>query len=62
MNKKVVLGLLAACIAVSEVLTPLAVSWWLDQALNKVMPARQHNVSARSLPGLSLWFGSFDNV
>ena len=62
MNKKVVLGLLAACIAVSEVLTPLAVSWWLDQALNKVMPARQHNVSARSLPGLSLWLGSFDSV
>ena len=62
MNKKVVLGLLAACIAVSEVLTPLAVSWWLDQALNKVMPARQHNVSARSLPGVTLWLGQFDNV
>ena len=62
MNKKVVLGLLAACIAVSEVLTPLAVSWWLDQALNKVMPARQHNVSARSLPGVTLWLGRFDSV
>ena len=62
MNKKVVLGLLAASIAVSEVLTPLAVSWWLDQSLNKVMPARQHNVSARSLPGLSLWFGRFESV
>ena len=62
MNKKVILGLLAACIAISEIITPLAVSWWLDQSLNKVMPARQHNVSARSLPGLSLWFGRFESV
>ncbi len=62
MNKKVVIGFLAACIAFSEIITPLAASWWLDQALNKVMPARQHNVSARSLPGVRLWLGQFDSV
>ena len=62
MNKKVIIGFLAASIAFSEIVTPLAVSWWLDQALNKVMPARQHNVSARSLPGVTLWLGQFDSV
>ena len=62
MNKKVIIGFLAASIAFSEIVTPLAASWWLDQALNKVMPARQHNVSARSLPGVTLWLGQFDNV
>ena len=62
MNKKVIIGFLAASIAVSEIVTPLAASWWLDQALNKVMPARQHNVSARSLPGVTLWLGQFDSV
>ena len=62
MNKKVIIGFLAASIAFSEIVTPLAVSWWLDQALNKVMPARQHNVSARSLPGVTLWLGRFDSV
>jgi hypothetical protein len=62
MNKKVIIGFLAASIAFSEIVTPLAVSWWLDQALNKVMPARQHNVSARSLPGVTLWLGRFDGV
>ena len=62
MNKKVILGFLAASIAFSEIVTPLAASWWLDQALNKVMPARQHNVSARSLPGVTLWLGQFDSV
>ena len=62
MNKKVIIGFLAASIAFSEIVTPLAASWWLDQALNKVMPARQHNVSARSLPGVTLWLGRFDSV
>lgn len=62
MNKKVIIGFLAASIAFSEIVTPLAASWWLDQALNKVMPARQHNVSARSLPGVTLWLGQFDSV
>ena len=62
MNKKVIIGFLAASIAFSEIITPLAASWWLDQALNKVMPARQHNVSARSLPGVTLWLGRFDSV
>ena len=62
MNKKVIIGFLAASIAFSEIVSPLAASWWLDQALNKVMPARQHNVSARSLPGVTLWLGQFDNV
>ena len=62
MNKKVIIGFLAASIAFSEIITPLAASWWLDQALNKVMPARQHNVSARSLPGVTLWLGQFDSV
>ena len=62
MNKKVIIGFLAASIAFSEIVSPLAVSWWLDQALNKVMPARQHNVSARSLPGVTLWLGQFDSV
>lgn len=62
MNKKVIIGFLAASIAFSEIVSPLAASWWLDQALNKVMPARQHNVSARSLPGVTLWLGRFDSV
>ena len=62
MNKKVIIGFLAASIAFSEIVSPLAASWWLDQALNKVMPARQHNVSARSLPGVTLWLGQFDSV
>ena len=53
---------MAASIVFSEIVTPLAASWWLDQALNKVMPARQHNVSARSLPGVTLWLGQFDSV
>jgi hypothetical protein len=61
-KKSVIIGFFVACVAFSEIVTPLAVSWWLDQALNKVMPARQHNVSARSLPGITLWLGRFDGV
>jgi len=61
-KKSVIIGFFVACVAFSEIITPLAASWWLDQALNKAMPARQHNVSARSLPGITLWLGHFDGV
>lgn len=64
MSKKTmaVIGAAAFLIAFSEVITPLAASYWLDSALSRAMPARQHSVSARSLPGLSLWGGRFDSV
>ena len=63
MSKKVLfISFFAALLVFSEIITPLVVSFWLDSALSKVMPARQHNVSARSLPGISLWMGRFDGV
>ena len=63
MSKKVLfISFFAALLVFSEIITPLVVSFWLDSALSKVMPARQHNVSARSLPGISLWMGHFDGV
>jgi len=62
-SKKVLfISFFAALLVFSEIITPLVVSFWLDSALSKVMPARQHNVSARSLPGISLWMGRFDGV
>lgn len=63
MSKKgFVIGVIAAVVAFSEIVTPLIASYWLDSALSKAMPARQHNVSARSFPGVSLWTGRFDGV
>ena len=63
MFKKIsVIGFLAALLLFSEIITPLIASAWLDSALSKVMPARQHSVSARSFPGFSLWLGRFDGV
>ena len=63
MSKKVLfISFFAALLVFSEIITPLVVSFWLDSALSKVMPARQHNVSARSMPGISLWMGQFDGV
>jgi len=62
MKKTTIIGLLVAVIVFSEIVTPFAASWWLDSSLNKVMPARQHSVSARSLPGFALWLGRFDKV
>jgi len=53
---------LAALIAFSEIITPLIASYWLDSALSRVMPARSHNVSARSFPGFSIWMGRFGGV
>ena len=63
MSKKTFLiGLVAAFVLFSEVVTPWLASFWLDSALAKVMPSRQHQVSARSFPGVTLWQGQFDNV
>ena len=63
MSKKTILiGFLAALLLFSEIVTPMIASLWLDRALAKVMPARQHSVSARSFPGFSLWLGRFDGV
>ena len=63
MSKKTILiGFLAALLLFSEIITPMIASLWLDRALAKVMPARQHSVSARSFPGFSLWLGRFDGV
>ncbi|HWR31466.1 MAG TPA: DUF2993 domain-containing protein [Negativicutes bacterium] len=63
MSKKgFVIGVIAAVVVFSEIVTPLIASYWLDSALSKAMPARQHNVSARSFPGVSLWTGRFDGV
>lgn len=63
MSKKIIIiGFFAALVAFSEIITPLAASYWLDSALARVMPARQHTVSARSLPGVALWMGRFDSV
>jgi hypothetical protein len=62
LKKTTIIILLAAVIAFSEIITPFAVSWWLGSALTKAMPARQQNVSARSLPGFALWLGRFDTV
>lgn len=62
MKKTTIIGLLAAVIVFSEIITPFVASWWLDSSLNKVMPAREHSVSARSLPGFALWLGRFDKV
>jgi hypothetical protein len=62
--KKIVLVIVivAALLAFSEVITPWTVSFLLDRALSKAMPARQMVVSARSYPGIFLWFGQFDEV
>ena len=63
MSKKTILiGFLAALLLFSEIITPMIASLWLDRALAKVMPARQHSVSARSFPGFFLWLGRFDGV
>ena len=63
MSKKgFVIGVIAAVVVFSEIVTPLIASYWLDSALSKAMPARQHNVSARSFPGVTLWMGRFDGV
>ena len=61
-KKTVVIGLVAALVIFSELITPLLASYWLDSSLVKVMPAKEHNVSARSFPGVMLWQGRFDNV
>jgi hypothetical protein len=61
-KKTFFISLFAALIAFSEIVTPLIASFWLDSALSKVMPARQHSVSARSFPGFSLWMGEFESV
>lgn len=62
-SKRIVLiGFLAAVLIFSEVIAPFAISLWLDRALVRVMPAKQHTVSARSFPGLLLWLGRFDSV
>ncbi len=63
MSKKVlVIVAVAAWVGFSEMVTPFIASYWLDSALSKVMPARQHTVSARSFPGAALWMGRFDGV
>lgn len=63
MSKKVVIIVFfALLVAFSEIITPFIASYWLDSALAKVMPARQHSVSARSFPGFSLWMGRFGGV
>jgi hypothetical protein len=61
-KKTILIGFLAALLLFSEIITPMIASAWLDRALAKVMPARQHSVSARSFPGFSLWLGRFDGV
>jgi len=61
-KKGFVIGVIAAVVVFSEIVTPLIASYWLDSALSKAMPARQHNVSARSFPGVTLWMGRFDGV
>jgi hypothetical protein len=61
-RKILIISFFAAFVLFSEIVTPLIASYWLDSALAKVMPARQHNVSARSFPGFSLWMGQFDKV
>ena len=61
-KKTFLIGIFAALLVSSEIVTPMIASYWLDSALSKVMPARQHTVSARSFPGLSLWMGNFDGV
>ena len=61
-KKTVAIGLVAALVIFSEIITPLLASYWLDSSLVKVMPARERSVSARSFPGVSLWQGHFDNV
>ena len=61
-KKTVLIGFLAALLVTSEIVTPMIASYWLDSALSKVMPARQHTVSARSFPGMTLWMGKFDGV
>ena len=61
-KKTVAIGLVGALVIFSEIITPLLASYWLDSSLVKVMPAREHSVSARSFPGVSLWQGQFDNV
>ena len=44
MSKKVLfISFFAALLVFSEIITPLVVSFWLDSALSKVMPARQLN-------------------
>jgi len=61
-KKTLVIGCFAGLLVFSEIVSPVIASFWLDTALTKVMPARQHNVSARSFPGFSLWMGQFDGV
>ena len=61
-KKTVAIGLVGALVIFSEIITPLLASYWLDSSLVKVMPAREHSVSARSFPGVLLWQGQFDNV
>jgi len=61
-KKTLVIGCFAGLLAFSEIVSPVIASFWLDTALTKVMPARQHSVSARSFPGFSLWMGQFDGV
>ena len=61
-KKTVAIGLVAALVFVSEIITPLLASYWLDSSLVKIMPAKEHKVSARSFPGVALWQGRFDNV
>ena len=61
-KKTFLIGIFAALLVTSEIVTPMIASYWLDSALSKVMPARQHTVSARSFPGILLWMGRFDGV
>ena len=58
----ILIGLLLALVAFSEVITPLAASFLLDRAMNKATPAKQMGVSARSFPGITMWMGHFDSV
>ncbi|MHC1759555.1 MAG: DUF2993 domain-containing protein [Negativicutes bacterium] len=61
-KKTFLIGIFAALLVTSEIVTPMIASYWLDSALSKVMPARRHTVSARSFPGILLWMGRFDGV
>ena len=61
-KKTLAIGLVAALVIFSEIITPLLASYWLDSSLVKIMPAKEHKVSARSFPGVALWQGRFDNV